>query len=59
MTVKKYTILKVDDQGEDATVSAAGFDSLLRRMLETPPLPLSKLREEPARLAARRPKKKT
>ena len=52
----KYSIPKEDDQGEDATVGAFAFDTLLKKMLETSPLPLSKLREEPARLAARRPK---
>jgi hypothetical protein len=53
----KYSIPKVDDQGEDVTVGAAPFDTLLKKMLETQPLPLSKLREEPSRLAARRPRK--
>ena len=57
MAVKKYTIPKVDEQGEDVTVGASKFDTLLKKMLETSPLPLSKLREEPARLAARRPRK--
>ena len=50
----KYRLKKVSDQGEDATVSAEPFDALLKKMLETSPLPLSKLREEPARLAAKR-----
>jgi hypothetical protein len=57
MAVKKYTIPKVDDQGENVTVSAAPFDALLKKMLGTAPLSLSKLREEPTRLAARRPRK--
>jgi hypothetical protein len=57
MTVKKYAIPKVDEQGEDVTVSAGKFDSLLKKMLGTAPLSLAKLREEPTRLAARRPRK--
>jgi hypothetical protein len=36
----KYSIPKVDDQGEDATVGAFAFDTLLKKMLETSPLPL-------------------
>lgn len=54
----RYVVQKVAESGEDVTVSAAPFDALLKKMLETQPLPLSKLREEPTRLAARRPKKR-
>ena len=43
---------------DDITVDKSKFDTLLKKMLETQPLPLSKLREEPARLAARSPKKR-
>jgi hypothetical protein len=39
---------------DDLKVDKSKFDTLLKKMLETPPLPLSKLREEPARLAAKR-----
>ena len=42
---------------DDLKVDKSKFDALLKKMLETAPLPLSKLREEPARLAARRPRK--
>ena len=33
---------------DDLKVDKSKFDALLKRMLETSPLPLSKLREEPA-----------
>jgi hypothetical protein len=56
--MKKYIVKQVSKDGEDTTVNAAPFDALLKKMLETSPLPLSKLREEPTRLAARRPKKR-
>lgn len=39
---------------DDLKVDKSKFDTLLKKMLETQPLPLSKLREEPARLAAKR-----
>ena len=55
--MKKYIVKQVSKDGEDTTVGAGKFDTLLKKMLETQPLPLSKLREEPSRLAARRPKK--
>ena len=55
--MKKYIVKQVSKDGEDTTVGAGKFDALLKKMLETQPLPLSKLREEPSRLAARRPKK--
>ena len=42
---------------DDITADKSKFDTLLKKMLETAPLPLSKLREEPTRLAARRPRK--
>jgi hypothetical protein len=42
---------------DDLKVDKSKFDTLLKKMLETLPLPLSKLREEPSRLAARRPTK--
>jgi hypothetical protein len=54
---RKYLIKKVAEDGEDVIASAAPFDALLKKMLDTSPLPLSKLREEPSRLAARRPRK--
>lgn len=54
---RKYLVKKVTDEGEDVIASVAPFDTLLKKMLETAPLPLSKLREESTRLAARRPKK--
>jgi hypothetical protein len=54
---RKYLIKKVADEGEDVTVDARKFDGLLDSLLNAPPLPLKKLREEPGRLAARRPKK--
>ena len=54
---RKYLIKKVADEGEDLTVDAKKFDGLLGRLLNAPPLPLEKLREEPGRLAARRPRK--
>jgi hypothetical protein len=43
---------------DDLKVDKSKFDTLLKKMLETQPLPLAKLREEPARLAARKPKRK-
>jgi hypothetical protein len=55
--MKKYIVKQVSKDGEDTTVGAGKFDTLLKKMLETQPLPLSKLREEPTRLAARRPRK--
>ena len=54
---RKYVVKKVADEGEDVTVDAKKFDGLLSRLLSAPPLPLEKLREEPGRLAARRPRK--
>jgi hypothetical protein len=39
---------------DDLKVDKSKFDALLKKMLETQPLPLSKLREEPAKLAAKR-----
>jgi hypothetical protein len=42
----------------DLKIDKSKFDTLLKKMLETPPLPLSKLREEPAKLAARKSKRK-
>ena len=43
---------------DDITVNKPKFDALLKKMLESKPLPLSDLKGEPARLAARRPTKK-
>lgn len=43
---------------DNLKVDKSKFDTLLKRMLETQPLPLSKLREEPAKLASRKPKQK-
>jgi|NGEPerStandDraft_6_1074524.scaffolds.fasta_scaffold16946_3 hypothetical protein len=57
--MKKYLVKKVADAGEDVTVNAKKFDGLLGKLLSAPPLPLEKLREEPGRLAARRPRKQT
>jgi hypothetical protein len=54
---RKYLVKKVADEGEDVAANANKFDSLVTRLLAAKPLPLSKLREEPRRLAARRPKK--
>ena len=54
---RKYLVKKVADEGEDVVVDAKNFDSLVTRLLAAKPLPLSKLREEPGRLAARRPRK--
>jgi hypothetical protein len=54
---KKYLIKKVADEGEDVAVDTNKFDGLVTRLLAAKPLPLSKLREEPGRLAARRPRK--
>ena len=42
---------------DDLAVDQSKFDALLKKMLETKPLPLSDLRGEPARLAARTPTK--
>ena len=53
----KYLVKKVSDEGEDVTVDAEKFDSLVTRLLAAKPLPRSKLGEEPGRLAARRPRK--
>lgn len=54
---RKYLVRKVADEGEDAAVDAEKFDSLFARLLAAKPLPLSKLREEPGKLATRRPRK--
>jgi hypothetical protein len=54
---RKYLIKKIADEGEDVAVDAKKFDGLLGKLLSAPPLPLEKLREEPGRLAARRPRK--
>jgi len=54
---QKYLVKKVADEGEDVTVDAKKFDGLLDKLLSAPPLPLEKLRDEPGRLAARRPRK--
>ena len=54
---KKYLVKKVADEGENVTVDAAKFDSLVTRLLAAKPLPRSKLGDEPGRLAARRPRK--
>ncbi len=43
---------------DDLKADKSKFDILLKKMLETQPLPLSKLREEPAKLAARKPNRK-
>lgn len=59
MSRRKYLIKKVSDEGDDVTADAKKFDGLLGKLLSAPPLPLEKLREEPGRLAARRPRKKT
>jgi hypothetical protein len=55
--MKRYIVKQVADEGEDVAVDAKKFDGLLGKLLSAPPLPLEKLREEPGRLAARRPKK--
>jgi hypothetical protein len=57
MPNKKYLVKKVADEGEDVAVDVKKFDGLLGKLLSAPPLPLEKLREEPGRLAARRPRK--
>jgi len=54
---RKYLVKKVADEGEDIAVDAKRFDGLLSKLLSAPPLPLEKLRGEPGRLAARRPRK--
>jgi hypothetical protein len=54
---RKYLVKKVAAEGEDVKADAGKFDCLLDRLLHTDPLPLAKLREEPGRLAARRPRK--
>jgi len=42
---------------DDLAVDKSKFDALLKKMLESKPLPLSDLKGEPAVLAARKPTK--
>ena len=43
---------------DDPAVDKSKFDLLLKKMLETKPLPLADLKGEPGKLAARKPTKR-